>query len=123
MKAYQMHAWMIGAAIVLLTGSSASDGGWFREGGRCYYYPAESTYSVVTSPAPSTAPTQTASPTPAGPVVHQANKPVNGPEPMPAAPPAAANCPTTYAPSTTSGGGWSVKPRSSWDYGRFPPYR
>ncbi len=121
MKSYQMHAWMVGA--VLLAGSSASEAGWLRGGGRCYCYPAESAYSVATSPAPSPAPTQTASPTPAGPVVHQARKPVNGPEPMPAAPPAAANRPTTCAPNTMSGGGWSVMPRSPWDYGRFPPYR
>lgn len=123
MKAYQMHAWMVGAAVVLLTGSSASEAGWFRGGGRFCHYPAESTYSVATSPAPSTVPTQTASPTPAGPVVHQAYKPVIGPERMPMAPPTAANCPPTYAPRTMSGGGWSVTPRSPWDYGHFPPYR
>ena len=54
MKAYQMHAWMVGAAVVLLAGSSASEAGWFRGGGRCYYYPAESTCSVAMSPAPLT---------------------------------------------------------------------
>jgi hypothetical protein len=122
MKAYQVYVWMVGAAVVLLAGSSASEAGWFRGGGRCYHYPAQSTYSAATNPA-ATATTQAASPTPAEPVVHQANKPVNGPEPMPTAPPAAANYPPAHAPSTTSGAGGSVTPRSSWDYGRLPPYR
>ncbi len=111
MKTYQVSMWMVGAVVVLLAGSSASEAGWLRGGGRCYYYPAESTYSVATSPA--TAPAQTASPRPAGPAVHQVYKPVDGPDPMPA----------TYAPTTTAGGGSSVMPRSSWDFGSFPPFR
>ena len=82
MKTYQVSMWMVGAVVVLLAGSSASEAGWLRGGGRCYYYPAESTYSVATSPA--TAPAQTASPRPAGPAVHQVYKPVDGPDPMPA---------------------------------------
>ncbi len=113
MKTYQVSVWMVGAAMVLFAGSSTSGAGWFRGGGRCHYYPAEPTYSVPTSPATATAPAQTASPTPARPVVRQAYKPVSGPEPMPA----------TYAPNTMSGGGSSVMPRSSWDFGSFPPFR
>jgi hypothetical protein len=32
--------------------------------------------------------------------------------------------PRTYAPAPAaySSGGWSTLPRSSWDYGKFPPY-
>ena len=51
MKTYQVSMWMVGAVVVLLAGSSASEAGRLRGGGRCYYYPAESTYSVATSPA------------------------------------------------------------------------
>ena len=120
MKAYQVYASMIGAAIVLLAGSSASEAGWFRSRYTCYDYPAASINSPATRPAPSAAPTHAAAPAPSRSVIVQtADKPATQAEPTEAAPPAATNC----APGTTSGGGWSTAPQSSWDFGRFPPYR
>jgi hypothetical protein len=124
MKVYQVNVWMIAVALVLLADTSASQAGWFRGGGRCYYYTVDSTYTAATSSAPTATPAPTAAPTPmvaaapTGPVVHQANMPVIGMESAPVAAPA-----TIYAPSTAPGGGWSVTPRSSWDFGRFPPFR
>ena len=118
MRVYQVCAWMISAALVLLAGSSASEAGWLREGCRCYYYPAYVTSPAATIPVPAATP-QTAAPAPASPMVYQTYKPVNGVQLMPAVPSPAAN----YAPSTTPGSGWSVTPRNSWDFGRFPPYR
>ena len=109
MKAYQVSMWMVGAAVVLLAGSSASEAGWLRGGGRCHYYPAESTYSVATNPAAATARADRLAHAPAGPAVHRAYKPVNGPEPA-AAPP---RWPTAHQACTgaMAGGGWSVMPR------------
>ena len=127
MRDYQMHAKMIGAALVLIVGSSASEAGWLRGRSTCYYYPADSTSYSAPSPAPSVvpsaAPTQTVVPTPSGAVVHQTNKPAISVEPRPAATSAATNYAPRYALSTMSGGGWSVLPRSSSDFGSFPPYR
>ena|SRR5271157_3496846 len=119
MRAYRVFTGLIGAALVLLAGSSASEAGWFRGRYACYYYPTNSTRYAATSPAPAAAPAQTVAPASSGPVVHQTYKPVTGVEQMPAAPPAATN----FAPGTMSGNGRSVIPRSSWDFGRLPPYR
>ena len=119
MRVYQVCTKLFVAAAILSAASSASEAGWFRGSARYYSYPADSTCYAATSPAPSAAPTQTAASTTAGPVVHQAHKPVIGAEPMPATLPAA----TSDAPRAMSGSGWSVTPRSSWDFGRFPPYR
>jgi hypothetical protein len=119
MKTYKLYARMIGAALILLAASSASDAGWFRGGGRCYYDPAYPTPYAATSPAPA----PTAAPASSGPVVRQANKPAIGVEALLGAPPAATNYAPKCVPGTMSGGGWSVIPRSSSDFGRFPPYR
>ncbi|MGA2031433.1 MAG: hypothetical protein ABSG68_04190 [Thermoguttaceae bacterium] len=118
MRCCQVYATMIGAALVLLVGSSASEAGWFRGGHAYYYYPASSTCHAATNPAP-TAAAQTVAPAPSGPVVYQTYKPVTGVEAVPATPPAA----TYDAPGTMSGGGWSVAPRTSWEFGRYPPFR
>jgi hypothetical protein len=122
MKAYQVSAWMVGAAVALLAGSSASEAGWFRGRGRCYSYPAESTGYAATSALPSAAPAPAAAAATSGPVVYQANRPVVAVETSPAELPAAANYSPRYAPRATSGGS-SVMPRSSWDFGSFPPFR
>jgi len=115
MRAYRVFTGLIGAALVLLAGSSASEAGSFRGRYTCYYYPTDSTLYAATNPAPA----QTVVPASSGPVVRQTYKPVTGVEQMPAAPPAATN----YAPRAMSGNERSVIPRSSWDFGRLPPYR
>ncbi|MGO9111606.1 MAG: hypothetical protein ACLP9L_20470 [Thermoguttaceae bacterium] len=119
MRAYQVYVRVVVAVLVLLAGSSASEAGWFRGGHTCYYYAADSTRYATTSPATAAAPTRAVVPAPSGPVVHQTNKPIIGAEQVQAASPTATN----YTPSATIGGGWSVMPRSSWDFGRLPPYR
>jgi hypothetical protein len=107
---------MIGAAVVLLAGSSASDARWLRGGDSCCYSAVDSTANAAASP--SAAPTTTAvAPATSGPVVYQAYKPVNVAEPRLVVPP-----PANYAPNARSGGA-SVLPRSAWEYGRFPPFR
>ena len=121
MKTYRECARLIGVALVLLAGSSASEAGWFRGRGRCYSYPAESTGYAATSALPSAAPAPAAAAATSGPVVYQANRPVVGLETSPGSPPAANYLPT-YAPRATFGGS-SVIPRSSWDFGSFPPFR
>lgn len=56
-----------------------------------------------------------------GATAYQVNKiPVPAEQPLPAHPSTINNAPTNVPGATSSG--WSVLPRSSWDYGRFPPY-
>jgi hypothetical protein len=48
------------------------------------------------------------------------DKPVIGQSPAAVAAPVPQ---TTYVPAAgVSSGGWSSTPRSSWDFGKFPPY-
>jgi len=125
---------------LVLTGVPASEAGWYGCNG--YYYTTYDycptcptvTYSapVATPAAPApTAPAPTAGQSaaaPAGPMVYSAMKPMIGqsagatisvPQSMPV---------QTYAPAPACyrSGGYSypsTTPRSSWDFGRFPPYR
>jgi hypothetical protein len=110
-------------AIVTTVSAATSEAGWFRRGTAytyCYqpYYYYQTAPAVVTDTQVPTATQQAApQPTTSGGVTYQTMKPVV------TAGPAAA--PTISYPSNSPGystGGYSVSPRSSWDYGRFPPY-
>ena len=91
MKTCHVCTRLIGAALIAVAGSSASEAGWLRVGGRCHYYPADSTGYAATSPLPSAVPSPATAAATSGPVVHQANRPVVGSEPSPGSSPAAAN--------------------------------
>lgn len=120
MREHQFHYGLIGAALILFAFSSVSEARWFRGGGGYYYVPAYSAGCAPTNQALSVP----ASGTPAassGATAYQVNKiPVHAEQPLPGHPSTVSNAPM-YVPGTTSGGS-SVLPRSSWDYGRFPPY-
>ena len=121
---------------ILLTGVSASEAAVFGRWRDCndyyysYYYPACSQVTVST-PLPAAGQPAVSTPLPvagqpavstAGPAPHTAMMPVIG-----------ENAGSTVAPIPQSGfyvpaqraypsSGWSTTPRSSWDYGSFPPY-
>ena len=120
MRVHHVHIRLIGAAMILLAFSSVSEARWFRGGYGYYYVPAYSAGCVPTNQALSM-PAGGAPAASLGTTAYQVNKvPVPAEQPLPAHPSTVNNAPA-YAPGATSGG-WSVLPRSSWDYGRFPPY-
>ena len=120
MRVHHVHIRLIGAAMILLAFSAVSEARWFRGGNGYYYVPAYSAGCAPTNQA-SSAPAGGAPAASAGATAYQVNKiPVPAEQPLPVHPSTINNAPT-YVPGTTSGGS-SVLPRSSWDYGRFPPY-
>ncbi len=104
---------VVAATLIVLAGCSISQAGLFRRGYvNYYYYPACPTV-VVAAPAQ----TVTAMPSPGAQTVYM---PVEQPSAAPAA---------TYVPAEVpqyqyqgGGGGIGNMPRSSWDFGKFPPY-
>ena len=120
MRVHHVHIRLIGAAMILLAFSSVSEARWFRGGYGYYYVPAYSAGCAPTNQALSV-PAGGAPAASSGATAYQVNKiPVPAEQPLPAHPSTINNAPT-YVPGATSGGS-SVLPRSSWDYGRFPPY-
>ncbi len=120
MKVHQFHYSLIGAALILFVFSSVSEAMWFRGGVGYYYVPANSAGCAPTNQALSV-PAGGAPAASSGATAYQVNKiPVPAEQPLPAHPSTINNAPT-YVPGATSAGS-SVLPRSSWDYGRFPPY-
>jgi hypothetical protein len=120
MRVHQFHYGLIGAALILFAFSSVSEAGWFHGGVRHYYVPAYSAGCATTDQA-LTPPAGGAPAASSGATAYQVHKvPVAAEQPLAAHSSAINNAPT-YVPGATSGG-WSVLPRSSWDYGRFPPY-
>ena len=120
MRVHHVHIRLIGAALILLTFSSVSEARWFRGGYSYYYVPAYSAGRVPTNQALSV-PAGGAPAASSGATAYHVNKvPVASEQPLSAHPSTINNAPT-YVPGATSGGS-SVLPRSSWDYGRFPPY-
>ncbi len=120
MRVHHVHIRLIGAAMILLAFSSVSEARWFRGGYGYYYVPAYSAGCAPTNQALSM-PAAGAPAASLGTTAYQVNKvPVPAEQPLPAHPSTVNNAPA-YAPGATSGG-WSVLPRSSWDYGRVPPY-
>ncbi len=103
--------------LIVLTGVSASQAGLFGRWRARYDY-APCPAATVSTPAAASVST-TGQPA-TGPIVYTAAKPVIGENAGAAAP-----APTrTYVPATgvSSGGTWSTLPRSSWDFGKYPPY-
>ena len=110
------------AQLIVLAGVSVSEAGLFGRWRVYYDYP---TCAPATVSAPRDAGTPAASQpavSSAGPTVYTAMKPVIGPNAADAAP--AVPQTRVYAPATgvAPSGSWSTTPRSSWDFGRFPPY-
>ncbi len=99
---------LLGLSIVL-TLVATSQAGLFRQwrtGYTYYYYPTYAPPAVTPAPATAIAPAAQAAVVRAAPTVYTVAKPVV----------------SAPAASTYSSGGWSVAPRSSWDFGGFPPY-
>ena len=120
MRVHHVHFRLIGAALILFAFSSVSEARWFRGGYGYYYVPAYSADCAPTNQALSV-PAGGAPAASSGAAAYQVNKvPVASEQPLPAHPSNVNNAPT-YVSGATSGGS-SVLPRSSWDYGRFPPY-
>jgi hypothetical protein len=105
--------WVAAATLIMLLASSTSQAGPFR--GAYFSYPV--CYSAA-------APLQSqAVPPPAGPIVHTSQMPVLPPgygQTVPPAPKTPVYSPGHQVPAGISGG--SNMPRSSWDFGKWPPY-
>ncbi len=106
---------VLAAVLIVLLGATVGEAGLFR---RAYvWYPAcvqPAPAPVAAAPAPAPAPA-------AG--THTVYKPIVPESAVPAAQPAPAissPAPQYYGP--VQSGGWSISPRSSWDFGRYPPY-
>jgi predicted lipid-binding transport protein (Tim44 family) len=120
MRVHPLYYTLIGAALILLAFTSVSEARWFRGGYRYYYVPAYSAGCAPTNQA-SSVPAGGAPAASSGATAYQVNKiPIAAEQPLPAHPSTINNAPK-YVPGAASGGS-SVLPRSSWDYGRFPPF-
>jgi len=111
------------ALCVVLAGVSASQAGLFGRWRACYDYTPASSPAAVSTPAQATIPpTGQPAASPTRPLPYTAAKPIVGDNA--AATAVSAPRTGTYAPAPRaySSGGWSINPRSSWDYGKFPPY-
>ncbi|MGA2255875.1 MAG: hypothetical protein ABSG53_14610 [Thermoguttaceae bacterium] len=108
--------------LIVLTGVSASQAGLFGRWRTGYYYPACAPATVATPAAPSVPATGQPKVSTTGPTVYTAAKPVIGENAGGAATPVPQNRSYAPAPAVYSGSSWSTLPRSSWDFGKFPPY-
>ena len=111
------------ALLLVLTAVSASEAGLFgRWRNRTDYYYPPACPAVATSPVSSTPAAGQPTASTAGPKSYTAMKPVIGDN---AGSTAATTLPSVQyvpAPSAYPRSGWSATPRSSWDFGSFPPY-
>lgn len=116
MKRTGLSFGLLGAMVVLSVAASSSEAGWLRWR---YMDPVPVQVTGTTS-APATTP---AAETAATPQVLPVSSATAAPMPMDAVAPPAAYYPANpaYCP-TGSSSGWSTTPRSSWDFGKFPPY-
>ncbi len=122
-----IRPWLLVVALMVLIGASAREAfGWGRSyypcyhaSGYTYYYQTPTYYYPAPAPAVSAAAPSAGQP-------YVAMKPVIETPPSPAIGPAPV--PQYYAPAVNGGsygGGYGSSgnvPRSSWDFGRFPPY-
>jgi hypothetical protein len=110
--------------VVVLTGVSISQAGPFgRWRARYDYYPVCPTATYATPAGPSVSAAGQPAMAPTGPIPYTAAKPVIGENAGNVVAPAPQV--QYYAPAVTpgySGSGWSTIPRSTWDFGKFPPY-
>jgi hypothetical protein len=118
MKRRQLCLGLVWAVMILSVAASSSEGGWFRWG---YAQPV----SWQTAPSVSnstTTPIATATAIPAAdPQVLPVSAPVVVPTYNPGVAPPAANYYSAPCPVGSSSG-WSGTPRTSWDFGKYPPY-
>jgi hypothetical protein len=100
------------AMLMVLIGVSVSEAGIFR---RAYVWqpvcvqPAP--YPVATAPAPAAAE-----------ATHTVYKPIVPDSAVPAAEPTISTRPAPQYYGPAQSGGWNTAPRSSWDFGRYPPF-
>ncbi len=108
--------------LIVLAGFSTSEAGLFGRWRWRSEVPARTTVTVATPPAAGISPTGQPATSMAGPMVYTVAKPVVGEA---AASAAASAAPAgSYVPASagSSGATWSTLPRSSWDFGKYPPY-
>jgi len=98
--------------LIVLAGVSICEAGIFGRY-RARYCPAPSSSQSVSAPA---APAQSQPGTSA--TVYTVNKPVSAA----AGEKTPSRVERASAPVVPSNAGWSTLPRSSWDFGKFPPY-
>ncbi len=121
MTRYSMCLRTLLTLVIVLAGVSASQAGLFGRWRARYDSPACPPVAVSTTSQANTPAASQPTVSTAGPTVYSVAKPVIGENADGAAAPAPAI--RSYAPATgVSSGGWSTMPRSSWDFGKFPPY-
>ena len=125
MTRHSIRVWPLLALLIVVVGVSTSQAqcwtGYYYP--TYYYYPSCCSGMVSTQPAATTATSTAGQPivATAGPTVYTAAKPVTTENAVPMAAPVPQS--GYYAPASGySSGGFSVTPRSSWDFGKFPPY-
>ncbi|MGO9108680.1 MAG: hypothetical protein ACLP9L_05555, partial [Thermoguttaceae bacterium] len=108
--------------LIVLTGVSVSNAGLFGRWRARYDYPARPAATVSTPQAASVPAAGQPTVSTAGPIVYTVAKPVVSEN----AGSAAVSVPQSgsYVPAqaVSPGTSWSTLPRSSWDFGKFPPY-
>jgi len=120
MTRYCVYCSALLALSLLLADAGASQAGIFgRWRARYDYQPRPAAATTTAQPAPVANPATAA---PAGPIAYSAAKPITAAAPTPSV--VAPQSTGVYVPQTgtANGAAWSVAPRSSWDFGSFPPY-
>jgi hypothetical protein len=119
MKRGRFYVGLFSALMILLVAASSSEAGLFR---RVFAEPVRSQAAApVSHPAITPASTPTVAPAVNPPILPVSN-PVVVPASDPVASPAAGNYYYSAPCLPSSSSGWSNMPRSSWDFGKFPPY-
>ena len=108
--------------VIVLMGVSASQAGLFGRWRPRYDSAVYPPAVVPTPPAPSVPAAGQPTASKAGPLVYTAAMPVVGENGGTRLPASLRNGAYVPAPPAYSGSGWSTLPRSSWDFGKFPPY-
>jgi len=106
---------------IVFAGVSASEAGLFGRWRACSDEPARPPAMVSTPREPAIPAADQTKVSTTGPIVYTVAKPVVGENPDGAlsVPRNRSNLPVR---STSPGTAWSTTPRSSWDFGKFPPY-
>ena len=109
--------------LIVLAGFSTSEAGLFGRWRGRDVAPAPAAAATVATPATAAIPPtgKTAVPT-AGPRTYTVAKPVISATPAGAAATAAPAAYYVPAQAVSPSTGWSTLPRSSWDFGKYPPY-
>jgi hypothetical protein len=108
--------------LIVLAGLSSSEAGLFGRWRRRSEVSARPTATVATPSAAAISPVGQPATSAAGPTVYTVAKPVVGETAASAAAPAAPAGSFVPASAVSPGATWSTLPRSSWDFGKYPPY-